>query len=378
MRPPYTMNKPPNRTRKIAACLGAALALAGSCAWASAFNVVFINPGRSEEPYWRSVTRFMQPAAQQLDIGLEVLYAERDHLKMIELAKEVAARGKKPDYLLIVNEKLAGGEMLKLADQAGIKTLIAFNTFEGAQAEEFGKPRKKYRHWLGSLTPNAEDAGRLTAEELVKQAVRHGTLADDGKLHVALIGGDKATPTGVQRLQGAVDAFNADKRVVLEQIVYGNWDRTRAKEQAEALLKRYPKLNAFWTASDLMAFGAIEASEAAGRKPGTDLLFSAVNNSPEVLQARVQGRISSLAGGHFSAGAFALVMLYDYHHGKDFKRQGMELRKPLFVLLDDARAQHFLTRFGTEDFSAIDFRRFSLYLHPEQRRYRFSLLPALE
>lgn len=368
------------RRRRILASLGAgiALAIAGPVAWAASFNVVFINPGRSDEPYWRSVTRIMQPAAQQLDIGLEVLYAERDHLKMIELAKEVTARSKKPDYLLIVNEKLAAGEMLKLADAAGIKTLLAFSTFEGPQAGEFGKPRQKYRRWLGSLTPNAEDAGRLTAEELVRQAVRRGTLADDGKLHVALIAGDKATPTGVQRLQGAVDVFRADPRVVLEQIVYGNWDRARAKEQAAALLLRYPKLNAFWTASDLMAFGAIESAEAAGRKPGTDLLFSAVNNSPEVLQARVQGRISSLAGGHFTAGAFALVMLYDYHHGKDFRQQGLELREPLFVLLDEERAQRFLTRFGSEDFSSVDFRQFSLHLHPEQRRYRFSLLRALK
>jgi ABC-type sugar transport system substrate-binding protein len=368
------------RRRRIAASLGAAamLALAGPAAWAAAFNVVFINPGRSDEPYWRSVTRFMQPAAQQLDIGLDVLYAERDHLKMIDLVKEVTTRARKPDYLLIVNEKLAAGEMLKLADAAGIKTLLAFSTFEGPQTAEFGKPREKYRRWLGSLTPNAEDAGRLTAEELVRQAVRRGTLANDGKLHVALIAGDKATPTGVQRLQGAIDAFNADKRVVLEQVVYGNWDRARAKEQAEALLLRYPKLNAFWTASDLMAYGAMEAAEAAGRKPGADLLFSAVNNSPEVLQARVQGRISSLAGGHFTAGAFALVMLYDYHRGRDFKRQGLELREPLFVLLDEERAQRFLTRFGSEDFSSVDFRQFSLALHPEQRRYRFSLLPALK
>jgi hypothetical protein len=103
-----------------------------------------------------------------------------------------------------------------------------------------------------------------------------------------------------------------------------------------------------------------------------------VNNSPEVLQARVQGRISSLAGGHFTAGAFALVMLYDYHHGKDFRQQGLELREPLFVLLDEERAQRFLTRFGSEDFSSVDFRQFSLHLHPEQRRYRFSLLRALK
>ncbi|MGE5622920.1 MAG: hypothetical protein ACM3WS_07190, partial [Bacillota bacterium] len=110
--------------RLITACIGLLLGLASPLSWASAFSVVFINPGRSDEPFWRSVTRFMHPAAQQLGIELEVLYAQRDHLTMIELARQVTARRRKPNYLMIVNEKLAGGEMLKLAERAGIKTLV--------------------------------------------------------------------------------------------------------------------------------------------------------------------------------------------------------------------------------------------------------------
>jgi ABC-type sugar transport system substrate-binding protein len=343
----------------------------------ASLDVVFVNPGRSDEPFWRSVTRSMQPAAHQLDIRLEVLYAERDHLKMIELVRQVTRRAKRPDYLIIVNEKLAGGEMLKLAEQARIKTLLAFSTFEGAQVAEFGQPRQKYRYWLGSITPNARDAGRLTAAELVRQAQKAGTVAADGKVHVAAIGGDKGTPTGVQRLEGATSTLAADPAVVLEQVVYGNWEQARAKEQADALLRRYPQLNALWVASDIMAYGAIEAAEAIGRKPGQDLLFSAVNNSPQVLQARLQGRISALAGGHFTAGCWALVMLYDYHHGTDFAAEGLELRPSLFNLIDADTAQRFLDRFGAEDFSSVDFRQFSRHLHP-QPRYRFGLAPLLK
>ncbi len=364
--------------RWIAACLGAALTLASPLLWAAGFSAVFINPGRSDEPFWRSVTRFMQPAAQQLDIRLEVLYAERDHLKMIDLTRQVVERRDKPDYLMIVNEKLVGGEMLKLADKAGVRTLLVFSKFEDAQAAEFGQPRQQYRHWLGSLTPNAVDAGQLTANELVHQALASRTVADDGKVHVAVIAGDKATPTGTQRLQGAIEALSSHPQVVLAQVVYGNWDRSRAHEQTAALLLRYPTLNALWAASDLMAYGAIDAAEAAGRRPGIDLHFSAINNSPEVLAARIQGRISALAGGHFTAGGWGLVMLYDYHHGKDFKNEGLELRAPLFMLLDAERAQRFLARFGKEDFSSIDFRQFSKRLQPQLRTYQFSLLPALK
>lgn len=362
----------------IAAGVGVVLSLAGPAVWAAAINVVFINPGRSDEPFWRSAVRFAEPAAQQLGIKFEVLYAERDHLKMIELAREVASRAKKPDYLMVVNEKLAGGEMLKFAEQAGIKSLIVYSGIIESQHSEYGKPLQNFRHWLGSLTPNASDAGRLTAEELVRQALQLHAVADDGKVHIAAIAGDKATPTGTLRLQGAVDVFAAHPSVVLEQVVYGNWDRARANEQAAALLLRYPKINAFWVASDLMAFGAIDAAEAAGRKPGADLLVSAINNSPPVLQARVQGRISALAGGHFTLAAWGLVMLYDYHHGKDFRRDGRDVVLPLFELLDEERAQRFLARFGDEDFSGIDFRQFSKHLNPQQRNYQFSLLPALK
>jgi len=363
--------------RWIAACLGAALSLASPMLWAAGFSVVFINPGRTDEPFWRSVTRFMQPAAQQLDINLEVLYAERDHLKMKALAREVIGRRKKPDYLMIVNEKLAAGDMLKMADKAGIKTLMLFSKFDDAQTAEFGKPREKFRYWIGTLSPNATVAGQHTANELLRQAHLLRAIADDGKVHVAVIAGDKATPTSTQRLQGAVEAFAADQSVVLEQVVFGNWERARAHEQAAALLLRYPKLNAFWSASDLMAYGAMDAAEAAGRTPGTDLLFSAINNSPQVLEARVQGRISALSGGHFTAAAWGLVMLYDYHHGKDFRKEGLELNPPLFMLLDEERAQRFLHRFGDEDFSSVNFRPFSKHLNPHVRTYQFSLQPAL-
>jgi ABC-type sugar transport system substrate-binding protein len=364
--------------RRITFICAAVLAMASPFGWAAAMSVVFINPGLPDEPFWRSVTRFMQPAAQQLDIQLEVLYADRNHATMIELARQVTQRAVKPDYLVLVNEKMAGGAMLKMAEQAQIKTLLAFSTFEGEQIAEFGTPREKYRHWLGSITPNSADAGMQTASELVRQARRAHAVADDGMTHVAVIAGDRVTPTGVQRVEGAVRVLESSPGVVLEQVVYANWERARAKEQTSGLLLRYPKLTALWAASDLMAYGAIDAAEAVGRKPGVDLMVSAFNNSPEVLRQRISGRISSLVGGHFTAGAWALVMLYDYQHGADFAREGLELRLPLFTLLDEQSARRFLTLYGDEDFSSIDFRQFSKHLHPRLQHYEFGLLPVLK
>ncbi len=352
--------------------------LASPLIWAANLSVVFVSPGAENEPYWRSVTRFMQPAARQLGIELEVIYCNRDQIKLTDAVHQITLRAKKPDYLIISNDRSAAGAMLRIAGEAKIKTLLAFSTFVPEQVPEFGVPRQKFPYWIGAISPNSSEAGRLTADELVRQMQKAHLLGSDGKMHVAVVAGDKFTPTGVQRLAGAMRAFEAQPSVVVEQAVYGNWDRERAKQQTELLLQRYPKLNAIWTASDLMAYGAMTAAEGVGRKPGKDLLFATFNNSPEVLRNVLEGRIAALAGGHFTAGAWALVMLYDYHHGVDFAKQGLEQELPLFTLLDDKMAQRFLNRFGEEDFSSIDFRRFSRVFNPKLERYDFGLAQVLK
>ena len=360
------------------AVLALALHLTCAAAAAASLHIVFINPGRADEPFWRSVTRFMQPAARQLDIDLEVLYADRDHVQMAKLAREVAGRREKPDYLILVNEKRAAGDMLKTAEEAGIKTLLAFSTFEDSQAAEFGEPRRQYPHWLGAITPNAREAGQLSAQELVRQAIKSGRTDGAGKVHVALVAGDKVTPTGVQRLDGALAALKANHGVVVEQIVHAGWERERARQNVRSLLLRYPALDAIWCASDLMAYGGMDAATALGRHPGKDLLFSAFNNSPEVLNKVVSGQLAALAGGHFTMGAWALVMLYDYHHGRDFAPLGLRTKPAVFSLIDARMAQRFLDRFGNEDFSSVDFRRYSRHLHRQLQQYDFSLATLLD
>lgn len=279
----------------------------------------------------------MAAAARDLDIQLEVIYAERDHVQMLKLANTIAQRPHKPDYLIIVNEKLATGEMLRVADQAGIKTFLLLNKFEAEQAREFGKPREKYRHWLGSLPPNNREAGLLTASALIERALKNGKSSRDGKLRLLAIAGDRAAPASIQRLEGLHQATEKRNDVVVEQLVYGNWERELAREQSAILLKRHPDITAIWAANDQMAFGA----------------------------------------GHFTAGGWALVMLYDYHHGIDFASESSELNSPLFALIDKPAARMLVSRYGDETYSKIDFRQFSKKHAPQLRQYEFGLAPLL-
>ena len=76
------------------------------------------------------------------------------------------------------------------------------------------------------------------------------------------------------------------------------------------------------------------------------------------------------------AGAWALVMLYDYQHGHDFADEGLQLERPMFVLFTPALVQKFEERFG-QRYNSIDFRRYSKALNPKLAQYSFGFAQLL-
>lgn len=347
----------------------------------AAQSVVFINPGKSDETYWVTASRAMEAAALSLGMRLEVRYAERIHQRVFDIADEVAARppGERPDFVILSNDYGSAPRLLRQFDAVGIKSFLAFSGVSApAERAETGAPRARLRAWLGSLEPRAEDAGYLTARALIEQGRRAGAFGADRKLHLLAIAGDRSTPSSVQRNAGMLRAVAEARDVVLEQTVYAAWLRDKADEQATVLFERYPQARLVWAGNDLMAFGAMDALARRGGHPGREILFSAINTSGEALAAVRSGRLAALAGGHFIAGAWAMVMLHDYANGHDFAAAGLEQAQFMFTLFDARQAALFEQRFGELDFSAIDFRRFSKTHNPRQKRYDFGFRQLLE
>lgn len=346
--------------------------------FAAAFSVTFINPGKADEAFWVSVSRSMAAAAADLGVSLEVRYAERDHLRMIELTREVCQRSHKPDYLILVNEKLAAGPMLQLAEAAGVKSFLLLNKLQPEQVTKLGLPRQKLKYWLGSLIPNNFAAGQLTGERLLAEARRLKLHDAQQRLQILAIAGDKATPAGVERLAGFEQAVRQAKDADLKQVVFGEWRRDRSQEQMATLLQRYPQARTVWAANDLMAFGASDAAQAAGRTVGKNWIVSGVNNSDAAITALENGKLAALAAGHFMAGAWGLIMLYDYQHGQDFASEGLELYMPMFSLIEKEQAQRFRERFLGDNLEHVDFRHYSKAANPALQQYQFTLAPLLK
>ena len=117
----------PGAWRGLCGGLALVLLLLGPApAWAQ--SVAFINPGRSGEAFWVTVTRSMEAAARSLGMRLEVLYAEREFPRAIALAQQIAQRpaAELPDYVIVANEGGAGPELVRvLAPRT--KVFVAFS-----------------------------------------------------------------------------------------------------------------------------------------------------------------------------------------------------------------------------------------------------------
>ena len=340
-------------------------------AWAA--SVVFINPGKPDEVYWANASVMMEHAARRLGMQLEIQYANRDHVQGLELVRALGQRtpAAKPQYVILTNDYGAAPEMLRLLDGQGMHAFLAYSGIHGKARETTGSPRQRFAFWLGSLEPQAEESGYLTAKALIASARASGkAVAPDGLLHMVAIAGDRSTPASHARNMGMRRAVMEAADVLLLQEVFGDWRRDKAQEQARWLFARHPHLRMVWAGNDEMAFGAMQSWRDRGGRPGHDAWFSGINTSPEALSALRSGELTALAGGHFLTGAWALVMLYDHSRGIDFAPEGLEQNRSLFISFDAQRARRFEERMAHPG-TAIEFRRFSKALNPKLRRYAF-------
>ena len=339
---------------------------------ACALSMTFINPGKTTEPYWVLAVDGMQQAASSLNVELEVLTTERDYLAQLHLIHALAQRPAelRPDYLIIAAEKSTVQGQLQAAEQTGIPVLLAFNAVTGDEHEQLGYPRQRVTNWRGSWVPMAEEGGYIAARTLITHAIEQ--LPEGAPLTMIAVAADRSTHTSLARNQGLLQALQEFPQVQLRQQVHADWSYDKALVQTRHMLRRYPDVRLIWNASDLQAYGAIQAVRETGRVPGKDVFISAINATTEGVEALLGGELSALAGGHHMAGAWAVVLLHDYHHGVDFMDAdgNAELEYSMFSLLDKHLASQLLERRKRQYIT--DFCPYSRVCNPALSEYDFT------
>jgi ABC-type sugar transport system substrate-binding protein len=337
-----------------------------SGAWAA--SVVFLNPGSAPDPYWSSYSRFMQAAADRLGMNLQIYYTDRDTRTLLTLARKTLQGSDRPDYLVFSNELNVAPEVLRLSVGSGVKLLAVNNTFTADQLSILGDLRSRYPDFLGSVVANDEEGGYLIAKRLIESRT---PVLPGQTLEMLAFSGTNSTPVSLQRERGLYRALAENPQVRLRQIVLGGWRRDRAYEQAQMLIKRYPNVSLVWAASDLMAFGVMDALGEAGKQPGKDVLVGTINDSTAALQALLEGRLSVVAGGHFTLGGWALVLLHDYDNADKAARQPIGTWRVRAMQIRERSDSLGFMQANSRDDYGIDVRQFTEGHSPKGVAYPF-------
>ena len=348
---------------------------AGRAAWAMTVGVntprvVFLNPGEEVErgtgQHWQLVSRFMAATAARFGMQLEELYTERDHLLMLRQAQTVAARNDPPDYVVIVNEKMAAQQMLHALARSPAKVLPIHNDLTDAQRAETGNERGAIANWIGTITADAFQGSFRLMDYLCSQI---------GGRPARVIGitGDPITPVSKARAQGVAAALARKPQDHIAQPVYGDWSCADGRDKARVLLSRYPNANIVWAANDTMTLGAL----AAVRERRANVVVGGLGALPEAVATVMRGDLAAIVAGGQFIGACTIVALYDYHHGVDFAQpDGPRMKLDyLTVLYGDNASRYYKIAFDRS--AAPDFSGFSRYRR-RAARYDFNLQVLLD
>ncbi|MCU1538379.1 MAG: periplasmic binding protein/LacI transcriptional regulator [Humibacillus sp.] len=140
-----------------------------------------------------------------------------------------------------------------------------------------------YKTFLGS---DFVAEGKKAGEWLVKDS------QGKSEVDVVELQGTTGAAPAIDRKEGFADAIKAAPQIKVIASQTGDFTRSGGKQVMEAFLKSNPKIDVVYAHNDDMGLGAIEAIEAAGKKPGTDIKIITVDAVHDGMQALADGKIN--------------------------------------------------------------------------------------
>ncbi|MEW2045852.1 ABC transporter substrate-binding protein [Streptomyces sp. NBC_00377] len=137
------------------------------------------------------------------------------------------------------------------------------------------------------------DEGRRAAKILEKVIAKAGLK---GAVKIAQLEGTTGAAPAIERAKGFKEIMDAehkdDWKVVVSQT--GDFTRAGGKQVMAAFLQSNPDINVLFAHNDDMAIGAIQSIEAAGKKPGKDILIVSIDGVKDGFVAMSEGKINAI------------------------------------------------------------------------------------
>lgn len=183
------------------------------------------------------------------------------------------------------------------ARKAGIPVILLDRDVDHTMA----RPGEDYVTFIGS---DFIEEGRRVADWLSKNA-------GDKSLIIEIEGTVGSSPAN-DRKKGFDDFIKQFPKFKIVASQSGDFSRDKGRQVAETLIQSHPEANIIYCHADEMAMGAIAALEAAGRKPGKDVLVVSIDGERDGVQAILDGKMgaSCECSPMFGPKAFATMAAY--------------------------------------------------------------------
>jgi galactofuranose transport system substrate-binding protein len=250
----------------------------------------------SNNPWRLAQTASMKAEAEKLGWQLVYTDAAGSAAKQVADVNSMIAQGVDVIFLSPREEKPLIPAVMA-AKKAGIPVFLIDRSVDANLA----KAGKDYVAFIGS---DFLKEGQMAADWLVK--------ATNGKATILEIEGSTGSSPANDRKKGfdEVIAKNPDMKIVASQS--GNFNRDEGRKTAEALLQSHPEANVIYAHNDEMAIGAIAAIEAAGKKPGKDIIVVSIDGEKDGLQAIIDGKMGATVecNPRFGPAAYSAAIAY--------------------------------------------------------------------
>ncbi len=165
------------------------------------------------------------------------------------------------------------------AKQASIRVILIDRDVNHALA----KPNQDYVTFIGS---DFVLQGKRDADWLIQ--------AMGGQAKIIELEGTTGSSPAIDRKKGFDDEIKAKApgmQIIASQD--GDFNRDTGRRVMETLLQAHPDVTAVYAHNDEMALGAISALQAAGKKPGKDVILCSIDGERDALNAIIAGELGT-------------------------------------------------------------------------------------
>ena len=241
---------------------------------ASALTLGFAQVGAESE--WRTAnTQSIKDAAKAAGITLKFSDAQQKQENQIKAIRSFIAQ--KVDVIAFAPVVTTGWDtVLKEAKSAKIPVILTDRSIET-------KDDSLYVTMIGSdFTEEGRKAGKWLLENYKGQ----------GDVNIVELQGTVGSAPAIERKKGFEEVIKTNPRFKITRSQTGDFTRSKGKEVMEAFLKTDKKVNVLFAHNDDMAIGAIQAIEAAGMKPGSDITIVSIDAVKGAFEAMMAGKLN--------------------------------------------------------------------------------------